>query len=215
MCKCWSSVSTSHSNPLPPAASQITNNLFEFNFLVCVFCLLYSLTYYMDHLQSRKSILQPLGSRRADHASPLYPQKLALTSPTSGVRSRTQATKHVFCLYGPSTLFTWLSPLRSLALSKIKKNALEGTKKCHSWHQKSSDNVTARYSGKRSSRLFPAVAPWSHEVHSFTGKIFRRRQHPVVHRKANFAFKEPFRELNCGSRTVTLARTRHLHYIAE
>jgi hypothetical protein len=37
--------------------------------------------------------------RRNDHATPLYPQKLALTSPTSGgrsvgiVRSRTKATQ--------------------------------------------------------------------------------------------------------------------------
>jgi hypothetical protein len=43
----------------------------------------------------------------ADHVGPLYPQKLALTSPTSGgrsvgiVRSRTQATVFSF--------FIWLS----------------------------------------------------------------------------------------------------------
>jgi hypothetical protein len=42
--------------------------------------------------------------RRADHATPLYPQKLALTSTTSGgcsigiVRSRTKATEFVLCL---------------------------------------------------------------------------------------------------------------------
>jgi hypothetical protein len=29
-------------------------------------------------------------------------------------------------------------------------------------------NVSVRYSRKRFSRLFPAVAPLSHEVHSFT-----------------------------------------------
>ena len=40
-----------------------------------------------------------MGTRRADHATPLYPQKLALTSPTGGgrsvgiVRSRTKATE--------------------------------------------------------------------------------------------------------------------------
>jgi hypothetical protein len=39
------------------------------------------------------------GIRRGDHVIPLYPQKLALTSPTSGgrsvgiVRSRTQTTE--------------------------------------------------------------------------------------------------------------------------
>jgi hypothetical protein len=42
-----------------------------------------------------------LGIHHADHATPLYPQKLALTSPTSGdpsvgiVRSRTNATELV------------------------------------------------------------------------------------------------------------------------
>ena len=43
-----------------------------------------------------------MGSRCADHATPLYPQKLALTSPTGGgrsvgiVRSRTKATEFVY-----------------------------------------------------------------------------------------------------------------------
>jgi hypothetical protein len=41
------------------------------------------------------------GIRRTDHATPFYPQELALTSPTSGgrsvgiVRSRTKATELV------------------------------------------------------------------------------------------------------------------------
>jgi len=45
-----------------------------------------------------------LGTRCADHVTPLYPQKLALTSPTGGgrsvgiVRMRTKATEFV-CLY--------------------------------------------------------------------------------------------------------------------
>jgi hypothetical protein len=40
-----------------------------------------------------------VGIRRADHVTPLYPQKLALTSPTSGggsvgiIRSRTKSTE--------------------------------------------------------------------------------------------------------------------------
>ena len=40
-----------------------------------------------------------MGNRYADHVTPIYPQKLALTSPTSGgrsvgiVRSRTKATE--------------------------------------------------------------------------------------------------------------------------
>jgi hypothetical protein len=51
--------------------------------------------------RSRKSRLRLWGIRRTDHARPLYPQKLALTSPTGGgrsvgvVRSRTKATELV------------------------------------------------------------------------------------------------------------------------
>ena len=43
-----------------------------------------------------------MGNRYADHLTPLYPQKLALTSPTGGgrsvgiVRSRTKATEFSF-----------------------------------------------------------------------------------------------------------------------
>ena len=48
--------------------------------------------------RSRKQILTAVGTRCADHVTPLYPQKLALTSPTGGgrsvgiVRVRTKAT---------------------------------------------------------------------------------------------------------------------------
>ena len=51
--------------------------------------------------------LTAVGTRCADHVTPLYPQKLALTSPTGGdrsvgiVRVRTKATEFslaVFCL---------------------------------------------------------------------------------------------------------------------
>jgi hypothetical protein len=51
--------------------------------------------------RSRNPRLQPKGIRRADYATPLYPQKLALTSPTNGcrsvgiVRSRTQAMEFI------------------------------------------------------------------------------------------------------------------------
>ena len=47
---------------------------------------------------ARKQSLTAVGTRCPDHATPLYPQKLALTSPTGGgrsvgiVRSRTKAT---------------------------------------------------------------------------------------------------------------------------
>jgi hypothetical protein len=49
-------------------------------------------------------VIPAVGIRRADYATPLYPQKLALTSPTSVgrsvgiVRSQTQATEFV-CLF--------------------------------------------------------------------------------------------------------------------
>ena len=53
--------------------------------------------------RSRKQRLTAGGTRCADHVTPLYPQKLALTSPTGGghsvgiVRVRTKATEFVFC----------------------------------------------------------------------------------------------------------------------
>ena len=37
--------------------------------------------------RSRKQRLTAAGTRCADHVTPLYPQKLALTSPTGGGRS--------------------------------------------------------------------------------------------------------------------------------
>ena len=52
-----------------------------------------------------------MGSRCADHVTPLHPQKLALTSPTGGgrsvgiVRVRTKATEFV-CCYGGEISFT-------------------------------------------------------------------------------------------------------------
>ena len=61
--------------------------------------------------------LTAVGIRCADHVTPLYPQKLALTSPTGGgrsvgiVRSRTKATKslhytlHILLLHKASSLY--------------------------------------------------------------------------------------------------------------
>jgi len=52
--------------------------------------------------RSRKQRLTAVGTRCSDHVTPLFPQKLALTSPTGGgrsvgiVRVRTKATEFSF-----------------------------------------------------------------------------------------------------------------------
>jgi len=54
--------------------------------------------------RSRKQRLTAVGTLCADHVTPFYPQKLALTSPTGGgrslgiVRVRTKATEFFFSL---------------------------------------------------------------------------------------------------------------------
>jgi hypothetical protein len=71
-----------------------------------------------------------VGIRCADHVTPLYPQKLALTSPTGGgrsvgtVRSRTKAMEFSFIiLYRSSSHFKLLQ--KALALVKLKPYVLE------------------------------------------------------------------------------------------
>jgi hypothetical protein len=61
-----------------------------------------SIKFDIETLKSVKKIeITAVGIRHADRVAPLFPQKLALTSPTSGgrsvgiVRSRTQATELV------------------------------------------------------------------------------------------------------------------------
>ena len=59
----------------------------------------------MKKVVARKERLTTMGTRCADHVTPRYPQKLALTSPTGGgrsvgiVRVRTKATEFSFFRY--------------------------------------------------------------------------------------------------------------------
>jgi len=59
--------------------------------------------------RSRKQRLTAVGTRCADHVTPLYLQKLALTSPTGGgrsvgiVRVRTKATEFVLFVFSSSS----------------------------------------------------------------------------------------------------------------
>jgi hypothetical protein len=63
---------------------------------------------YIYIYRSRKPKLRPYGIRRADYATPLYQQKMALTSPRSGghsvgiVSSRTEATEllYLYMVFG-------------------------------------------------------------------------------------------------------------------
>jgi hypothetical protein len=69
----------------------------------------------------RKTEITAVGIRRADHVTPFYPQKLALTSPTSGgcsvgiVRWRTKAAelfrKVVYARYDASCFVQWMDIL--------------------------------------------------------------------------------------------------------
>jgi hypothetical protein len=70
-----------------------------------------------------KTEIMTVGIRRADKATPLYSQKLAVTSPTSCghsvviVRSRTQAMEFVLYLYSFNT-FVPANNLRLLILPR-------------------------------------------------------------------------------------------------
>jgi hypothetical protein len=67
--------------------------------------------------------INTVGIRRADHATPLYPQKLTLTSPTKGgrsvgiVRSRTKARSLVFFIEQPCLV--WCAILLSTPLVAV------------------------------------------------------------------------------------------------
>ena len=69
--------------------------------------------------------LTVVGIRCADHVTPLYPQKLALTSPTGGgrsvdiVRLRTKATEYFFCLR--SLIATGVEPVNTLGFVEPEK----------------------------------------------------------------------------------------------
>ena len=73
--------------------------------------------------RSREQRLTAVGTRYADQVTPLYPQKLALTSPTDGgrsvgiVRSRTKATE--FRFYSCKYLLAWcqMGQCQELSLS--------------------------------------------------------------------------------------------------
>ena len=67
-----------------------------------------------------------MGTRGANHVTPLYPQKLALTSPTSGgrsvgmVRSRTKATEFSFSLVSETVKYVDLAIFSEDMLSFFK-----------------------------------------------------------------------------------------------
>ena len=86
----------------PVRYSGILNWVFSFDVEVTVTCVNIGAVVCC---RSRKQRLTAVGIHCADHVTPLYPQKLALTSPTGGgrsvgiVRSRTKATELLLLLF--------------------------------------------------------------------------------------------------------------------
>jgi len=75
-----------------------------------------------------------------------------------------------------------LAPFRFLALSKIKK-VLKGQRFADPSDIQRNVKILLRDSPENYFQDFPTVAPSSHgEVHSFTRRVFRRRQQPLGHR---------------------------------
>ena len=79
--------------------------------------------------RSRKQILTAVGTRCADHMTPLYPQMLALTSPTGGgrsvgiVRVRTKVTEFSLVLvYGKETGWDMAGFLKDVAINMPVRN---------------------------------------------------------------------------------------------
>ena len=77
-----------------------------------------------------------MGIRWADHVTPLYPQKLALTSPTGGgrsvgiVRSRTKATE--YSISGNKITFSFLVAINlKYSATEFKQHEIKFNKKKH------------------------------------------------------------------------------------
>jgi hypothetical protein len=64
---------------------------------------------YENYVRSKKSRLQTKGVRSADRATSLYPQKLALTSPTSGGRARSRTKGNGVCFLFYMGIISWKS----------------------------------------------------------------------------------------------------------
>jgi len=78
--------------------------------------------------RSRKQRLTAVGTRCADHVTPLYPRKLALTSPTGGgrsvgiVRVRTKATEFSLRILLSMTSRVKISCFKDVGMVKIVPN---------------------------------------------------------------------------------------------